>query len=232
MFSDLTRRNWAAGVVCKDSGDDGLNPGTAAAAPGEIETRAFDEELVLAGGNSGVSGGLRIGDGGDGGGVPGTVIGGLLDSEQESNEEEGGEEMKEEEETLSAIPSPSPSSVSAAKNKKGGRQVLTGEGRGAGSQAVGEGGGEAVLVRPQAVGEGWRGNRGGESRPVVGCVGEAEKQSEGEGEAVGEGRRRSRGGESRPIVVSSMMAGGRRLRRRGPRGRDTEKQNEGGGQTT
>lgn len=95
MFSDLTRRNWAAGVVCKDSGDDGLNPGTAAAAPGEIETRAFDEELVLAGGNSGIGGGLRIGDGGDGGGVPGTVIGGLLDSEQESNEEEGGEEVKE-----------------------------------------------------------------------------------------------------------------------------------------
>nr|GMD37614.1 hypothetical protein Iba_chr09eCG11040 [Ipomoea batatas] len=114
MFSDLTRRNWAAGVVCKDSGDDGLNPGTTAAAPGEIETRAFDEELVLADGNSGVSGGLRIGGGGDGGGVPGTVIGGLLDSEQESNEEEGGEEVKEEEETLSAIPSPSPSSVSAA----------------------------------------------------------------------------------------------------------------------
>nr|GLL21131.1 uncharacterized protein LOC109190808 isoform X1 [Ipomoea trifida] len=50
-----------------------------------------------------------------------------------------------------------------------------------------------------------------------------EKQSEGEGEAVGEGRRRSRGGESRPVVVSSMIAGGRRLRRRGPRGRDEEK---------
>nr|GLL43418.1 hypothetical protein Itr_chr12CG32110 [Ipomoea trifida] len=29
-----------------------------------------------------------------------------------------------------------------------------------------------------------------------------------------------------------MIAGGRRLRRRGPRGRDAEKQNEGGGQTT
>lgn len=93
MLSHLSGRNWAAGIISKDSGDDGLNPGTAAAAPSKIETGVFDEELVVAGGNSGVDGGLRIGDGGEGGGVPGTVIGGLLDSEQKSNKEEGGEEV-------------------------------------------------------------------------------------------------------------------------------------------